>query len=159
MESFRKYATFGKVSHLPNLGVRITMWNYQLVFRLFPMTTPSLNNYLRTYRKRSGLTQGEVAFLLGCKNAGQVSRYERHHRVPTLRTALTCASVLRVPLEKLFAGVQQEVAREASERLATLRLNLETKSSNGHNSKRSTKKLGWLTQVDNPNQNIGKQLP
>src|ERR1700724_2657954 len=110
------------------------------------MSSSSINNYLRTYRKRSGLTQGEVAFLLGCKDAGQVSRYERRHRLPTLRTALACASILRVPLETLFAGVQREVDREASERLAKLRLNLETRTAQGRSAKPISKKLRWLTQ-------------
>src|SRR5277367_5668852 len=108
------------------------------------MPSASIDNYLRAYRKRSGLTQGEMAFLLGCKAAGQVSRYERRHRLPTLRTALACASILRVPLEKLFAGIQQEVGREASDRLAKLRLDLEAKSSQDRNGKSSAKKLRWL---------------
>lgn len=111
------------------------------------MSTSSINNYLRTYRKRAGLTQGEVAFLLGCKDAGQVSRYERCRRLPTLRTALACASILRTPLEKLFAGVQQEVDREASERRAKLRLDLEAPSQGGK-AKSASKKLRWLTQTD-----------
>jgi transcriptional regulator with XRE-family HTH domain len=120
------------------------------------MASPSINNYLRTYRKRSGLTQSEVAFLLGCKDAGQVSRYERRQRLPTLRTALACASVLRVPVEKLFPGVQQEVCREASRRLAKLRLDLEAKSSQSHGVKPSTKKLRWLTPPDGVVENIDK---
>src|SRR5882757_9428464 len=105
-----------------------------------PMASSSINNYLRTYRKRSGLTQSEVAFLLGCKDAGQVSRYERRHRLPTLRTALACASILRVPLETLFAGVQREVDREAARRVAKLRLDLETKPSQGRHTKPTSKK-------------------
>ncbi len=39
------------------------------------MTSHKLANYLRAYRKRSGLSQSEVAYLLGCKNGAQVSRY------------------------------------------------------------------------------------
>lgn len=118
----------------------------------------SINNYLRTYRKRSGLTQSEVAFLLGCKDAGQVSRYERRRRVPTLRTALACASILRVPLEILFAGVQREVDREASERLSKLRLDLEMKPSQRRNAKPTSKKLRWLTQTNTPGPNVDKKL-
>src|ERR1700730_2376625 len=112
------------------------------------MASPSINNYLRTYRKRSGLTQSEVAFLLGCKDAGQVSRYERHRRLPTLRMALACASILRVPLEKLFFGIQKEVDRGASGLFAKLRLDLEAKTSQSHKAKQSRKKLRWLTHAD-----------
>lgn len=120
------------------------------------MNSPSVANYLRTYRKRSGLTQREVAFLLGCKDAGQVSRYERRRRLPTLRTALACASILRVPLEKLFAGIQQEVDEEASERLAKLRFDLEAKSSHGRASKSRCQKLRWLSDADSPDYNLNK---
>ena len=54
------------------------------------MATHKLENYVRTYRKRSGLTQREVAFLVGCRNGAQVSRYEKRRRLPPLRTALAC---------------------------------------------------------------------
>jgi transcriptional regulator with XRE-family HTH domain len=121
-----------------------------------PMASSSSNNYLRTYRKRSGLTQSEVAFLLGCKDAGQVSRYERRHRLPTLRTALACASILRVPLATLFAGVQQEVDRDAARRVAKLRSDLETKSPQNRHAKSTSKKLRWLTQTDGSSRNINK---
>jgi hypothetical protein len=54
-----------------------------------PMATPKLENYLRAYRKKSGLTQRGLAFLLGWQNGGQVSRYERrrvcHRSKPRLR--------------------------------------------------------------------------
>ena len=80
------------------------------------MPQPKLDNYLRTYRKRAGLTQREVAFLLGCRNAAQVSRYEKRHRLPTLRTALACRAILGVPLETLFAGINEKVDRETTAR-------------------------------------------
>jgi transcriptional regulator with XRE-family HTH domain len=108
------------------------------------MASPSIDNYLRTYRKRSGLSQREVAFLLGCKDAGQVSRYERRHRLPALRTALACAAILRVPLAELFAGIQKEVDREAAHRVAKLRANLENKASQRPDAKLIGKKLLWL---------------
>ena len=41
-----------------------------------------LHNYLRTYRKRAGLSQAEVAFLLGCHSGAKVSRYEHAARRP-----------------------------------------------------------------------------
>src|SRR2546429_9576493 len=68
------------------------------------MATHKLENYLRTYRKRSGLTQREVAFLVGCRNGAQVSRYEKRRRLPPLRTALACEAAFGVPVAELFAG-------------------------------------------------------
>ena len=44
--------------------------------------------YLRTYRKRGCLTQGELGFLLGSRSGTKISRYERLARTPTLKTAI-----------------------------------------------------------------------
>jgi transcriptional regulator with XRE-family HTH domain len=79
-----------------------------------------LTNYLRTYRKRAGLTQGELAFLLGCRNGAKVSRYERLQRVPTLQTALAYEAVLGVPARELFAGMFEEIQRTAKRRVRSL---------------------------------------
>jgi transcriptional regulator with XRE-family HTH domain len=84
------------------------------------MPRRKLNNYLRTYRKRAGFSQRELAFLLGCKNAAKVTRYERFARQPTLRTSLFCEAIFGAPVRELFAGVYSEVEREAARRAAVL---------------------------------------
>lgn len=68
-----------------------------------------LHNYLRTHRKRSGLSQDEVAFLLGCRHGTKVSRYERNAREPGLETALAYEAVFGVPVRELFAGIVDKV--------------------------------------------------
>jgi len=90
------------------------------------MATPKLENYLRTYRKRSGLTQREVAFLVGCRNGAQVSRYEKRRRLPPLRTALACEAAFGVPVSELFAGLREVAGQAVGERLAALKSKLET---------------------------------
>jgi transcriptional regulator with XRE-family HTH domain len=47
------------------------------------MAKKRLASYLRTERKRAGLTQKEIAFLVGAKNRAQISRFERLRRLPT----------------------------------------------------------------------------
>jgi transcriptional regulator with XRE-family HTH domain len=79
-----------------------------------------LNNYLRTYRKRSGLSQGEVAFLLGCHHGAKVSRYERNARQPTLKTALAYEAVFGVPVRELFAGIFEKVLGMTKKRARVL---------------------------------------
>ena len=90
------------------------------------MATHKLENYLRTYRKRSGLTQREVAFLVGCRNGAQVSRYEKRRRLPPLRTALACEAAFGVPVSVLFAGLREVAGQVVGERLAALKSKLET---------------------------------
>src|SRR5207245_9679485 len=68
-----------------------------------------LHNYLLTHRKRSSLTQREVAFLLGCRHKTKVSDYEQRTRRPVLETALAYEAVFGVPVRDLFAGMFDEV--------------------------------------------------
>ena len=84
------------------------------------MASPRLENYLRTYRKRSGLTQREVAFLLGWKNGAQLSRYEKRHTLPPLRTALAYEAIFKIPVAELFAGVRNSVDQDIRTRVDTL---------------------------------------
>jgi transcriptional regulator with XRE-family HTH domain len=79
-----------------------------------------LSNYLKAERKRTGLSQKEVAFLLGCTSGAKVSRYERFHREPTLRTALAYEALFHVPVAELFAGIAEETQRDTHRRARRL---------------------------------------
>ncbi len=68
-----------------------------------------MHNYLRTYRKRAGLTQDEMTQLLGCQSGTKVSRYERLSRKPNLETAFACQVIVGIPAHELFPGVYKEV--------------------------------------------------
>jgi transcriptional regulator with XRE-family HTH domain len=79
-----------------------------------------LQNYLRTYRKRSGFTQTEVAFLLGSDDGMKVSRYENRVQKPTLETALAYEAIFRVPAKELFAGLYRKVEKQTMSRAQLL---------------------------------------
>ena len=68
------------------------------------MASRKLPNYIRPHRKRLGLSQQDVAFLLGWEDASQPSRYEHSLRIPALRTALALAVIFQVPVYDLFSG-------------------------------------------------------
>ena len=68
---------------------------------------------LRTHRRTWGLTQRELADLLGFDSPTHVSRLEHGKRVPGLETALVCATLFGVSIRDLFP----QVASEAKERL------------------------------------------
>src|SRR5882724_5813154 len=90
-----------------------------------------LENYLRTYRKRSGLSQDEVAYLLGCQSGTKVSRYERSGRKPSIETLFAYELVFGAPSRELFAGVYQKVEKKILNRaqLLTRKLNRATPNS------------------------------
>lgn len=71
-----------------------------------------LQNYLRTYRRRSRFSQEEIALLLGSRSGTRVSRYEQRVRKPTLETALAYEAIFRVPVSELFAGLYRKVEKE-----------------------------------------------
>ena len=110
------------------------------------MATHKLENYLRTYRKRSGLTQREVAFLVGCRNGAQVSRYEKRRRLPPLRTALACEAAFGVPVSVLFAGLREVAGKAVGERLGALKSKLETTPAQGRDARLAAQKLRWLSE-------------
>jgi transcriptional regulator with XRE-family HTH domain len=79
-----------------------------------------LPNYLKTYRKRAGFSQDEVAFLVGMSGGAKVSRYERARRLPSLETAFAYQALFDLPLNELFAGVYNTVSRNMRTRARVL---------------------------------------
>lgn len=84
-----------------------------------------LPNYLRTHRKRAGLSETDLAYLLGCKDASKVSRYEGFDRLPSLKTALLYQAILGTSVAELFAGMYQQAEKEVSKRAKELSARLE----------------------------------
>jgi transcriptional regulator with XRE-family HTH domain len=77
-------------------------------------------NYLRSYRKRAGVTQDELAFLLGRKSGTHVSRYELGRREPSLETLLALEAALGIPIRDLFRGRFLKVEQSIKERAILL---------------------------------------
>lgn len=79
-----------------------------------------LNNYLKTYRKRSGLSQKSLAVLLGQANNAGVSRYERGHRDPTLQTIVAYELLFDQAPRDLIPHVYKQTKRELLRRCVAL---------------------------------------
>ncbi len=111
------------------------------------MASHQLENYLKTYRRKSGLTQREVAFLLGWKNGAQLSRYEKGHTLPPLRTALAYQAIFKIPVAELFAGIRSSVDQDTSTRVDELVAGLQEKNQKGRQRRLTARKLDWLSQT------------
>jgi transcriptional regulator with XRE-family HTH domain len=106
-----------------------------------------LENYLRMHRRRSGLTQREIGFLFGCKDGATLSRYERRKRLPSLRIAIACGAIFKIPVTELFPGVREEVDRDLASRIGRLGADLLTKSRGDDKHHRAHRqKLAWLAE-------------
>jgi transcriptional regulator with XRE-family HTH domain len=67
--------------------------------------------YLRTQRRVWGLTQAEVAKLLGLQSASEVSRLEHstHKRGPNFETALACQVLFGLEPRNLYPSIHRQV--------------------------------------------------
>jgi len=110
------------------------------------MRTP-LVNYLRAQRKRAGLSQKEVAFLLGYSQQDAISKHEAFESVPPLIMALGYQAIFRVPLSELFAGLREAVELSIEKQLEEYERGLLTKaqkSRHGGPSQALLHKLEWV---------------
>jgi transcriptional regulator with XRE-family HTH domain len=71
--------------------------------------------YLRTHRRNWGLTQKDLAELVGIASPVQISRYENSKRAPKIEVALACQVIFGVPPSTMFpdayALAEDEVMR------------------------------------------------
>ncbi|MGH9891472.1 MAG: helix-turn-helix transcriptional regulator [bacterium] len=93
------------------------------------MASRKLPNYLRTYRKITGFSQDEVAFLMGSESGTQVSRYERGARKPSIETAFAYELIFGALARDLLAGVFEKVEEKIARRAPALTRKLSTEKS------------------------------
>jgi DNA-binding XRE family transcriptional regulator len=110
------------------------------------MTDPALGNYLRMHRIKAGLSQREVANLLGYARPWQVSRHELSKTAPPLLTALAYQHIFQMPVSALFTGMHMTVADVIEQKLSAFERDLQDRSGKGHMAKATAHKLQWLTQ-------------
>lgn len=113
------------------------------------MGNPIPGIYLRTHRKRSGLSQREVAVILGIEDGGLICRYELGHRMPPLMLALALEALFQVPISQLFLGLVETVAETVEDRLLNFERELQNRSGKGPRAAITAKKLRWLTERRN----------
>jgi DNA-binding XRE family transcriptional regulator len=99
---------------------------------------------------KSGLTQRELADLIGIIAHHQVSIHERSVGVPTLIVALSYHIVFSVPINELFPGLYKTVQLNVEERLAELENKLGESTAKGREAKTVARKLEWLCERKNP---------
>ena len=101
-----------------------------------------LKTYLRPFRLRWGLTQRELAFLIGVKNGTVISRLEGLKKSPRLAWAVACAVVFDTRALEIFPGLFSEVYDDVLNRTTQLYEELQ-----GNPSKTTRLKLDFLETV------------
>lgn len=82
------------------------------------------NNLLRILRRRIGLSQRELAFLLGYKSDSQVSRLENGGRLPHFVQVLAIELVFGIDSSEFFDGVRRSTRRAVCGRVRQLQRSL-----------------------------------
>ena len=133
---------FGKSSLLPSdsrLAHHGTCSPTQCVRRTRTMNQRRPINYLRSYRLRWGLSQKELAYLLGWDRPDVISRIEKKQRPPTLALVMACFILFDIPPQELFpdisAGIEHLVMARVQELYETIQ---------GDPSRRTKKKIELL---------------
>ena len=88
------------------------------------MKSASVATGLRTLRKKSGLSQCDLAYIVGFQSEIPVVRHERSKAIPNLLTALAYEVIFQAPISVQFRGLYESVEAAIEERLAELELRL-----------------------------------
>jgi transcriptional regulator with XRE-family HTH domain len=84
------------------------------------MTNKRHISYLRAHRKKTGLTQKELAFLVGARTGTQVSRFERLRRLPPTETLIAYMIIFGKGPNELIPVLHDRIVELIQSRAATL---------------------------------------
>src|SRR5216684_4271927 len=84
------------------------------------MTTPKRKPHIRLLRRRAGLTQKEVAYLLGYRGHSQISRYETGDRMPAANELLELEVIFGVVPSGVFPHLRERAAEAVVARITKL---------------------------------------
>jgi transcriptional regulator with XRE-family HTH domain len=116
------------------------------------MNQQQLASYLRSHRKRAGLSQKELAMLLGYPDEGPVSRHERLYCTPPFHIALGYEAVFSVSVSELFPAAFEEVSQAVEVRLKRLESRLQNSTDKGRKAVLIARKLEWMWERQNRQQ-------
>ena len=91
------------------------------------MTIVPLTTYFKMYRRRTGLSLDEVAFLQGAMSSSSVARHERARRLPVLQTAMMYEFIFDACVCDLYEGIYADLQRRVCARARGLLASLQRK--------------------------------
>jgi transcriptional regulator with XRE-family HTH domain len=87
---------------------------------LMPIFMSPPINFLRIYRKRSPLTQSDIAYLLELPDYSSISRYEKSQRTPSIELLLVYHHLFNTSIEIFFEPQSYETLPVLVERIEHL---------------------------------------
>jgi transcriptional regulator with XRE-family HTH domain len=107
-----------------------------------------LVNYVRVRRKRAGLSQRELALILGYGDEGVISRHELFRTVPPLLIALGYEVTFQTSVSELFPGLRETIENAIEANLAEFEsaLRKQTAIATASHLAVISRKLEWLAE-------------
>jgi len=109
--SFSVYDLFALVANLCVLQARKTKHKSQM---------QHTRGNLHFVRKQRRMSQRQVAYLIGHRDATMLSKYERSILAPSLRTALKLSLLYRLPVREIFIEESSYAQDELMKKVKTL---------------------------------------
>jgi DNA-binding XRE family transcriptional regulator len=101
-------------------------------------------SHVRVHRRKSGLSQTELAAILGTLGPVGISRHEQSVALPKFLVAVGYEIVFRVPIAELFPGVYETLRIDIEARLLNLEKELHQSTAKGREATVIARKLEWL---------------
>jgi len=76
----------------------------------------SWDNYIRKYREEIGISQDELAILIGLEGRGAISLFESALRIPDLARLIALELIFEEPIQVIFAGIAEDVRDDVKNR-------------------------------------------
>jgi transcriptional regulator with XRE-family HTH domain len=89
----------------------------------------TFKNYLRTYRKRVGLSQRQLAAVLGLKSSTRISEMELGKGLPNARECIVFRLLFKRPIEEMWPGIRAHAESKTLQKLWQLLAQLEQANS------------------------------
>lgn len=103
-----------------------------------------MGSSIRYHRRHSGLTQHDLAEVLGAIGDRQVARYENLRATPSFRLAVAYEIAFRVSIAELFPGAYETVRQGVEERLTEMQDRLEQTRARDRDAAHIARKLEWF---------------
>lgn len=93
-------------------------------------------NFLRVFRKRSPLTQSDIAYLMGMPDDSKICRYEKGQREPSTELLIVYHLLFDTSIESFFEYQSETVRVDLLKRIECLVADLKQQKNNPNNSYR-----------------------
>ncbi len=114
---------------------------------------PSVATRLHAQRRNSGLTQREVANIVGLESDTQIFRHENKPAIPPLLIAIGYEILYQKPLSELFPGLYDTVRQSVEANVAELEKRLQQSTAKGRQAELVAHKLEWICMRRSPTAN------